>query len=167
MRNYFLFPAVLSIGLMLGCSKSSSENNTTNQQTSIEPSNDLPAMIVTTLDGSQVDIRTMKGKIILILFQPDCDHCQREAEEIRKHIDAFKDYTLYFISADQLPVLEAFGKKYELLNYSNIHFASTSVESVLNNFGPISAPSLYIYSDQKLIQKFNGEVSIEKILGAI
>jgi hypothetical protein len=86
---------------------------------------------------------------------------------LREHLDKFKDYTLYFISADQLPSIEAFGKTYDLLGQANVTFAATSVDDVIKNFGSIPAPSVYIYSDLKLVRKFNGEVAIETILQAI
>lgn len=124
-------------------------------------------MIITTIDESQVDIHTLKEKIILILFQPDCDHCQREAKEIRENLNAFKNYNLYFISADQMANVKKFGEDYDLLGQPNVHFALTTVDNVIKNFGSIPAPSVYIYTDQKLVQKFNGEVTIEKILQAI
>ena len=43
----------------------------------------------------------------------------------------------------------------------------TTVDNVIKNFGGIPAPSVYIYADQKLVQKFNGEVTIDRILQAI
>lgn len=74
---------------------------------------------------------------------------------------------MYFISADPLTAIEKFGNDYDLLSQPNIHFGSTTVESVLNSFGSIPTPSVYIYLNQRLVKKFNGEVQIEKILLAI
>ncbi len=148
------------------CSGPSSQDNRS-KQSPTKTSNDLPLMRVTKLDGSQVDINALKGKTILILFQPECDHCQREAKQIRAHINSFNDYSIYFISAGQLSAIEKFGNESALLNRSNIHFAVTTVENVLNNFGPVPTPSMYIYRAQQLVRKFNGEVAIEKILQAI
>jgi peroxiredoxin len=121
-------------------------------------------MSIKTLNGSSLDTKTLDGKVILILFQPDCDHCQREAKEIKDNMEAFKEYSIYFITADQLPAIEKFAKDHDLLNRSNVSFGMTTVENVLNNFGPIPAPSVYIYGAQQLKHKFNGETSIEKIL---
>ncbi len=156
--SYFLF----------SCSNPSSQTQeTTAEKQIVTTQNDLPNMVITTSDNIQINTRSLKGNTILILFQPDCDHCQREAEEIRRYIDSFKDYQLYFISADQMLAIEKFAKDYDLLGHANIYFGSTTVDNVLNSFGSIPAPSVYIYSNQQLQQKFNGEVAIEKILQAI
>jgi peroxiredoxin len=133
----------------------------------VQTRNDLPKMIITLLNESKINVHELKGNIILILFQPDCDHCQREAKEIRENMDAFKNHTLYFVSADQLVAVKKFGEDYDLMGHTNVHFALTTVDDVIKNFGGIPAPSVYIYADQKLVQKFNGEVTIGRILQAI
>src|SRR5687768_15916521 len=109
---------------------------------------DLPKMVVTTLGNSQIAINELEGNNILILFQSDCDHCQREAEEIRKHLNSFSEYNIYFISADQFESIKKFGADYDLIGHENIHFAVTTVDEVLKNFGSIPTPSVYIYSDK-------------------
>jgi len=163
--NYPVIFTLFVCTLLSGCSSPKSEEKQDKAPVAIQ--NDLPRMRVTTSDQSSVNLRELKGKTMLILFQPDCDHCQREAQEIRKHLDAFGEYVLYFISADQMPAIEQFGKTYDLLGHSNVRFAATTVENVLANFGPISAPSVYIYVDQQLVKKFNGETGIDLILQAL
>ena len=127
--------------------------------------NDLPAMQIQLTDGKTVDAKKLEGKTILVLFQPDCDHCQREAEQIRENLNAFRDYKLYFVSSAAKPEIEKFAKDYGLSEEENISFGSTTVQSVLDNFGPIQAPSMYIYSENgTLVQALNGEVDISVIL---
>ncbi len=126
--------------------------------------NDFPAMTVTTLDGTPLNINGLKGKVVLILFQTDCDHCQREASAIRQNISAFQSYSLYFITTTSNEEIQAFANQYKLKDYRNVHFCRTSNRSILDSFGPIDAPSLYIYSDQKFVKAFNGETDINEIL---
>lgn len=46
--------------------------------------NDLPVMPVSLTDGSNIQMKEIKGRSVLILFQPDCEDCQHEAVEIQK-----------------------------------------------------------------------------------
>jgi len=122
-------------------------------------------MVVTKTDGSQLDIRGLKGKTVLILFQTDCDHCQREAAAIQENISAFKDYSIYFITTTSPQEIETFASEYGLAGHPNVHLCQTTSKNILDNFGPIDAPSLYIFSaDQKLVKAFNGETKIDAIL---
>jgi cytochrome oxidase Cu insertion factor (SCO1/SenC/PrrC family) len=126
---------------------------------------DLPNMQLAITDGSRATAKNIQGKAVLVLFQPDCDHCQREAAQIREHLEAFQGYTLYFISDAPPAQLAQFAQEYRLINQPNIHFAQTSIESILQNFGPIDTPSVFIYSDKGMLKKsFIGETPIEQIL---
>ena len=48
--------------------------------------NDLPKMKITLVGGSELNMRAIEGKAVLIFYMPDCDHCQREAVEIRENL---------------------------------------------------------------------------------
>jgi peroxiredoxin len=127
--------------------------------------NDLPKMVVTKSDGSLVNMKDQTGKIVLILFQTDCDHCQREAAAIEENILAFNQYTLYFVTTSSIKEIETFANDYKLTGHPNVHFGQTTNQSVLDNFGPIEAPSVYIFSsEKKLVKSFNGETEIGQIL---
>jgi peroxiredoxin len=166
MKKDFNFPILLVAVILLACG-SPSPKSAPVEDVPVQVKNDLPPMLVATLNGSQVNIHTLKGEVILILFHPDCDHCQREATEIRQHLEAFQKYALYFISTDQKTAIEKFAGEYDLAGKPNVFFGTTTVQNVIDNFGAIAAPSVYIYSDQQLRNNFNGEVDIQKILQVI
>jgi peroxiredoxin len=127
--------------------------------------NELPDLTITLLDGKKVVSRELSGKNIFIVFFPDCDHCQREAKAIQERIDAFKKYTLYFVATTPQEQIQKFATEYKLNAISNVKFGKIENEMVYRNFGGISTPSLYIYSNEKkLIKKFNGETNVEEII---
>jgi len=134
-----------------------------NQKQKSEP-NDLPAMEVQLLNGQSIYMKERNGKIALILFQPDCEDCQREATEIRNNLQKFEGYDLYFVSSHPLEVIADFASDYNFTSESNVYFGRTTVEEVLDNFGAIPAPSVYLFEESgKLKAKFNGETSIDTI----
>lgn len=120
------------------------------------------------LDGSNINAKTLTGKSVLILFHPECEHCQHEAEEIQQHTASFKNYAVYFLSSATLPEIEAFAIKYKLRGVENFHFGTTDGQYVVDAFGSIPAPSVYIYSENgTLVKKFNGQTPIEEIISAL
>jgi peroxiredoxin len=122
---------------------------------------DLPALQITGLDGKSFSAKTLKGKTVIVMYQPDCDHCQREAESIQEHMDWFKSYQLYFITTATAVEIKKFAAEYKLNTYRNVHFGTTTLGNILSTYGPVETPSLYIYgADGRLVQKFNGETSI-------
>lgn len=155
--------ALILIGLITvlsNCGRSNSDNSKP-QTEALSPVNDLPMMVVTLLDGSKLNLREVKGKAILIIFHPDCDHCQREARQIQENLMAFGKNKLYFISSDPIEEIANFAFNFALVDKPNVLFCQTSMEQILDSFGPIDTPSLYIYSgEQSLIKAFNGETEI-------
>jgi peroxiredoxin len=149
--------------LFTGCAVKKAEEPT--EQTDHAGRNEKPDLRISIDNGSRVSAKDLPGKLLLILFQPDCDHCQREAEDIKRHISAFADYQLYFISSAPMDEVRRFAEEYKLREHANVHLATTSVTDILNTFGPIQAPSIYLHDEKgTLIQSFNGEVAIDVVL---
>ena len=143
--------------LVLFCSSSAKES-----RTGIDG---LPPLEIQLNDGSKVSVKNLPGKIALILFFPDCDHCQREAAQIQKNIGGFKDYTLYFISSASFEDINHFAHTYQLANYKNVVFARAESRDVIDAFGPIETPTIFLYDKNgNLIETFSGEVAIEVVL---
>jgi peroxiredoxin len=166
-RNILIF-SMLVLTFVCSCSKKEKTEPVLDQKTVVVQPNDLPTMALTMLDGSQLQAKDLKGSTVIILFQPDCDHCQREAQAIHENIKAFENYSVYFVSGATPPELDTFARQYGFSDIHNVYFASTQVQSIIDNFGQISAPSLYVYNDMgKLVTKFNGETDITQILESI
>lgn len=126
---------------------------------------DLPWLPITKADGSRLMVKDLEGKTVLVLFQPDCDHCQREAVQIRENLSHFDDYQLYFVSDAALPQISQFAKEYELEGIRNVHFAQASVNDIIYTVGPVPSPSLFVYSENgRLVKDFKGETPVEQII---
>lgn len=127
--------------------------------------NELPWLPLTQLDGTQLITKKLEGKTILVFFQPDCDHCQREATQIRAHLDAFSGYQVYFVSDAAMPLLSRFAQDYDLAGSSNVQFAQATANDIYNAVGGIQVPAVYVYSDSgRLVKSFIGETPIEQII---
>jgi peroxiredoxin len=157
MKNLFL---IAFITCLIACS-----NQEKKQTETVTKPNDFPNMQITLADGSTLEAKSLSGKTVLILFQPDCDHCQHEARAIEENITAFRDHRVYFISSSSMEEIKTFSNDYKLAGIPNVIFGQTSTNSVIDNFGPIQAPSIYIYSHSgKLTKHFNGQTEIGEIL---
>jgi peroxiredoxin len=162
MMNRTGWIVLILVCLAISCSSKRSEKDSAQ---AIAETNDLPPLPVRLSDGNTIQTKDLKGKTILVLFQPDCDHCQNEARQIQENLASFKEYRLYFISSSPIAEIEKFASDYQLAGYDNVAFGWTPTEAVINTLGPIQAPSVYIYSEKgKLVKAINGEVDISVIL---
>ncbi len=130
--------------------------------------NDLPELPLRRSDGTQFTARSLAGKVILVFFLPDCDHCQREARQISNNLNAFRDYTLYFVSTAPLPEQEQFGREYNLSGRPNVSFAQASPDELYKHFGLFPTPTVYIYREGgRLVKVFRDETPVEQIIAAL
>jgi peroxiredoxin len=153
--------------LLAGCgTKEKKEEVSPKEETPPAPiSNERPVMTFTMLGGAKIDAREIAEPLVLVLFQPDCNHCQQEARQIRNRLEAFRNYQLYFISSAPAEEINKFAREYKLDGIDNVHFGMTDVESVWSNYGVISAPSVYLYTKEgRLVQNFEGQVDVEVII---
>lgn len=150
---------LLTFGLW-SCNQSTKGNESTTLEI-----NELPYLTYQTLKGDTVTTRDLPGGSILILFNTECDHCQREAKEISEKIEAFKNYELLFIAADSVHKIDHFSKTYNLANNPRVKFGRAEYQDVFINFGAVPTPSVYIYSRQKkFVKSFLGETPVEELI---
>lgn len=152
MRAFYI---ILIAGLIISCGKKPDGNAV----------NEMPALRFSLLSGEQKMANELTGKSILIFYSPDCDHCQREAQDLQKHINAFRNYDIYFISASLPEDAQLFAQTYGLHEQNNITFALATYEDVIRIMGPMPTPTVFIYSNEKrLVKKFAGETNVEEMI---
>lgn len=127
--------------------------------------NERPDLKVMLQDGRQIDLRTLEEDFVLVLFNPDCDHCHEQAKQIKGRMEAFSKYNLYFVSSQDMEMINEFAKQMELTNQKNVFFGNAASQAVYDVFGPIPTPSTYIYKkDGAFIQSFESLVDVEVIV---
>jgi thioredoxin-related protein len=105
------------------------------------------------------------AKTIILFFNPDCDHCQYEAQAILEHPSDFVNTNFWWVTTVDSLAINDFSKKYHLDKLSNHYFAKLPVEKVVETFGSVSVPHIFIYDKTGVLQKeFRGETKIEALL---
>jgi thiol-disulfide isomerase/thioredoxin len=149
-----------AIAVLLGCVQCSNKKNAETASTS---TNDLPTLTVIKADGSKFDLRKAEGKTILVFFNPECDHCQRVAEQIKLKKKLFSNHQVYFVSTETQASLQKFAQQYELQD-ENFLFVQADADDVFQSVGNLpSVPAIFIYQNQNFIRRFDGETSLDVI----
>ena len=162
-----VFVMLLSVGLFACSPEKKQESNQAARTENPAARNEYPDLLLKLTSGQEIATKQLTGNNVFILFFPDCDNCQEEAVSIEQRLSDFKDYTLYFISSAPLEQISSFAEMFRLQNKNNVKFAWTTTEGVLNHYGAIRTPSVYIYSNGKLKGSFNGQTDIENIINAL
>ncbi|MCC7401783.1 MAG: thioredoxin [Chitinophagaceae bacterium] len=106
-----------------------------------------------------------KNPVLIILFNPDCEHCQKETEELLDSIGHFKNIQIVMATMMPFDKMITFYKHYKLANYSNI-IVGQDTKYFLPTFYMVSnLPYLALYTKRgDLITTFEGAVPIHTIL---
>jgi thiol-disulfide isomerase/thioredoxin len=129
--------------------------------------NELPDLAVTFGDNSTSTIHELSGDVVLIFFNPDCEHCHQEAEQIAANKEAFANWQMYFIASVDAKAAEEFGVKYKLTD-ANYHFASAGVAEVYNAIGPLTqVPTILVYKNRRFVEKFEGVTPVDDLKKAL
>ena len=131
----------------------------------------VPPLKILKVDSStyftKENLKKNKPSIIMI-FNPGCEHCKHETEEIIKNINDFKDIQIVMTTPQSFTEMKDFYKEYKLSNYPNIVMGRDE-HFVLPSFYFIhSLPFLAFYDkNQKLISVHEGSMTVPKMLEEI
>lgn len=104
---------------------------------------------------------------IMVLFNPTCDHCQRQAKLLQEAQKTVLSNTVvaYVTGQMMIDMLPEFQKKIDYTPKPNFIVGVDTYDFVTNLFEYKYLPQLIIYSkDKKVMKVFHKETELEKIL---
>ena len=106
-----------------------------------------------------------KKPVLIMLFSPECSHCQQEAEELTARKDELKNIQVVMITFHPLWEMNEFVKKYKLNELKNV-VVGKDIYLVLPSFYGIHNLPFHALYDKKgnLLEVFEGAVEISKML---
>ena len=106
-----------------------------------------------------------KKPVLVMLFSPDCNHCQHTAEEMYKNKEALKDIHIVMATVLSLTEMNTFMNKYKLSQMKNV-VAGKDMYFLLPPFYAIkNFPYMAMYNKKgNLIMGFEGSMAIDKVI---
>lgn len=142
-----------------------------NDSTSVPPYQrypTLPPIKILLSDSSTIytkaEIPTGKPVLVMI-FSPDCSHCQHETEELIAHMDELKNDEILMITYHPLYMMKDFITNYGLSKYPNIVVGKDIYYITTGFYDVHNIPYLAMYDKKgKLIEGFEGSLPIPKVI---
>ena len=107
-----------------------------------------------------------KKAVMIMIFNPECEHCKHETEEIIKNIDKFKKIEIVMATPREFSTMKDFYAHYELSRFKNIHVGKDMAFTLPVFYNIRSLPFLAFYDKKgNLIDTFEGSMPIEQVLG--
>lgn len=127
----------------------------------------IPAFNIRKIPDSSSFTNNMlqKGKpVILIFFDPDCDHCQHATKDFTSKIDRFKNVQLLMVTIYDFSRIKKFYNDYKIADFPNITLTRDAA-FVLPKFYQVSSiPDVYVYDKNgKLMGHYKKDIPVDEI----
>jgi thiol-disulfide isomerase/thioredoxin len=160
------FTCILSAFLFMSCLKAQSNSEAPYLKNPV-----LPEFRILQKDSLSWYTRKDLGNgkpVMIMLFSPDCEHCQQQTKLLKEHMKEFGDLQIVMTTYYPLDKMRRFYQEYKIGSYPNIFMG----RDVPYFFGPFykakSIPFLAIYNKQhKLVRVYDGGAKTDKILEAL
>ena len=103
----------------------------------------------------------------IIIFSPDCSHCQEEAADLTKNADKFKSVFFIWNSYKEMSDIKAFAIKYGLDKQSNVIVGRDPEFAIPVFFRPRMTPFVALYANGQLLKVYEQGVKVPELLKII
>ena len=109
-----------------------------------------------------------KKATIIIMFSPDCEHCQAETKALTANIDLFKKAQIVMASPLDYNYLKKFYIEYKIADYPNITMGRDPSYFLGTFYKVRSFPAIFVYDKKgNYVTSFSGSVPIEQVAAAL
>ncbi len=110
-----------------------------------------------------------KKATVIMLFSPDCEHCQVATKDLLKHIDLFNKAQIIMISSLNFEHIKKFYEDYKIADYPNIKIGRDGAFFLGTFYGIKSYPSIFVYDKKgKFVKAFDAtNAKMEDVAAAL
>jgi thioredoxin-related protein len=109
-----------------------------------------------------------KKQTLIVLFSPDCGHCEHTTKEILAKYDAFKKIQIIMVSSLTYEAVKKFYETYKIADYPNIKMGVDKNYFLGSFYKLTSFPTIFLYNKKgKYKATFTSSNTIEDIIAAL
>ena len=115
----------------------------------------VPAFSITSVDGKEITNKQLPTKYrftCIIIFSPDCSHCEHEAGELNKYADKFKDVLFIWDSYRDMDAIKKFATKFNLAGQPNVVIGRDPSFTIPSFYRPKMTPFVALYDKGNLVK---------------
>jgi len=109
-----------------------------------------------------------KKAVVLMLFSPDCEHCQHEAEQIAANKELLKDVQIVMVTGSPIYRIQEFGQRYGLSSMPNVVIAKDPQFFLFSFYGIRYLPFMALYDKKgNLVTAKDGAMKPQDIVALL
>lgn len=105
--------------------------------------------------------------VLIMVFSPDCDHCQQQMQDLLIDIQAFRDVQIVLATPEPFDKMKAFHQKFNLSKYPNIRLGRDTKYVLPPFYRMRNLPFLALYNKKwSLITAYDGNAKTADLIEA-
>jgi hypothetical protein len=115
----------------------------------------IPAFFIESIDGKSITKKDLPANYkytCIIIFSPDCSHCEHEAEGLQKEAAKFKNVLFIWDSYREMDLIKKFAAKYNLAAKPNVVIGRDPGYTIPSFFRPRMTPFVALYENGKFVK---------------
>lgn len=109
---------------------------------------------------------SVADNIFIIYFNPECDHCQKEAEHYLSKMDSLQNIKTIWIAAKyvELKLIREFAEKYQLHKLNAIAVGKETAYNLPLFYRMETTPYGAVYSNNKMMVEYRGHFNFSELI---
>jgi thiol-disulfide isomerase/thioredoxin len=130
----------------------------------------IPAFTIQLTDSSLFAKKDIPKRrpVVMIYFNPECGHCQQEAQELAKNMDRFKKVFFVMAAYHDMEQIREFAVTYGLDKFSNVRIGRDTKYFIPVFYDVKMTPFSAVYNKKgNLVKAFPGGMSVDDLKKAL
>jgi thioredoxin-related protein len=129
---------------------------------------DFKLLLVDSVTNFYTENLDPEKNTLIMMFSPDCDHCQHQTEDIIKNIEAFSNTQIVMNTVLPFSQMKQFYETYQLQRFKNIIMGRDVLFFFSPYFRARFTPYLALYNKKgELLYTNDGQVKIETLIAQL
>jgi thiol-disulfide isomerase/thioredoxin len=127
----------------------------------------IPSFSLTSIEGKEItnkQLPTSYKYTCIIIFSPDCSHCEQEASELSKNADKFKEVLFIWDSYREMDAIKKFAVKYKLAGQPNVIIGRDAAFTIPTFFRPKMTPFVAMYKNGYLLRVWEQGAEVNELI---
>ena len=131
--------------------------------------NKIPPFSITSVNGKEITNKQMPAYpfTCIIIFSPDCPHCEKEAGDINKYADKFKNVLFIWDSYRDMESIKKFAAKYNLVGKPNVIIGRDPNFTLPTFYRPRMTPFMALYKKGVLLKVYEEGADVFELIKII
>ncbi len=164
MKNWFIAIAVIGFGGLISWWLTGKSDTDLSAEDSTRNFNTLTKLLPALNPVMGGEPSNFTKKTLVILFNSECEHCQKETENLAKHMRELSDAQIWWVSFEEVETMSYFLVQKGVTAHPETYAFTIEPEKAMEVYGFLGMPQTFVYQDNRLMDAFLGPITFEEKL---